>query len=150
MDIRIEGLGECQFLSPLRYRHFGAETFKTDLHRVLYDDSLESVSQSFGKGETPLSFELTGPRERIFFDPPKTTAAIVTCGGLCPGLNDIIRGIVMELYHGYGATRIYGIRYGYQGLIPRARKFLPDPGSAVPLGGGMRSSWTAAPPAGKA
>jgi 6-phosphofructokinase 1 len=119
MDIPIEGLGECQFLSPLRYRHFGAETFKTDLHRVLYDDSLASVSQNFGKGEIPLSFELAGPRERIFFDPPKTTAAIVTCGGLCPGLNDIIRGIVMELYHGYGVTRIYGIRYGYQGLIPR-------------------------------
>ncbi|MBW0000789.1 MAG: ATP-dependent 6-phosphofructokinase [Verrucomicrobia bacterium] len=118
MDIRIEGLGECQFFSPLRYRHFGAETFKTDVHRVLYDDSLENVSHIFDKGETPLSFELAGPRERIFFDPPKTTAAIVTCGGLCPGLNDVIRGIVMELYSGYGVTRIYGIRYGYQGLIP--------------------------------
>jgi 6-phosphofructokinase 1 len=60
-----------------------------------------------------------GPREQLYFDPPKTTAAIVTCGGLCPGLNDIIRGIVMELYTRYGVTRIYGIRYGYEGLVPR-------------------------------
>ena len=119
MDVQIQTLGECRYLSPLRYRHLEAEKFKTDTHRVLFDDSLQSVTKSLAAGETPLSFELAGPRERIFFDPPKTTAAIVTCGGLCPGLNDIIRGIVMELYCGYGATRVYGIRYGYAGLIPR-------------------------------
>ncbi len=119
MDVETETLGECVFFSPLRHRHYGTEKFKTAQHRVLFDDSPESVGAAFARGETPLSFELAGPRERSFFDPPKTTAAIVTCGGLCPGVNDIIRGLVNELYNRYGVTRIYGVRYGYEGLVPR-------------------------------
>jgi 6-phosphofructokinase 1 len=113
----IESLGEAQYLSPLRHGH--SERFKSESHRVLYDDRLPASQEVFGRGEIPLSFEIAGPREKIFFDPPKATAAIVTCGGLCPGQNDIIRGIVNELYNHYGTTRIYGIRYGYEGLVPR-------------------------------
>jgi 6-phosphofructokinase 1 len=71
--------------------------------------------------EIPLSLEIAGPREHIFFDPSKTKAAIVTCGGLCPGINDVIRSIVMELYYRYGVQNIVGIKYGFQGLIPRYR-----------------------------
>ena len=55
----------------------------------------------------------------IYFDPAKTTVGIVTCGGLCPGLNDIIRGIVIQCYQQYGITRVYGFRYGYEGLVQR-------------------------------
>ena len=66
-----------------------------------------------------VTFEMAGPRERLFFDPPRTTAGIVTCGGLCPGLNDVIRSLVMELTHRYGVNNVYGFRYGYEGLIPR-------------------------------
>src|ERR1700751_961819 len=113
----IESLGEAQYLSPLRHGH--SERFKSESHRVLYDDRLPASQEAFGRGEIPLTFELAGPREKIFFDPPKATAAIVTCGGLCPGVNDIIRGIVNELYNHYDTTRIYGIRYGYEGLVPR-------------------------------
>jgi 6-phosphofructokinase 1 len=113
----IESLGEAQYLSPLRHGH--SERFKGESHRVLYDDRLPASQEVFGRGEIPLSFEIAGPREKIFFDPPKATAAIVTCGGLCPGVNDIIRGIVNELYNHYGTTRVYGIRFGYEGLVPR-------------------------------
>ncbi len=88
--------------------------FKTDEERVLYNHLASEEGMKSG-----LSFEMAGAREKIFFDPPKTTAAIVTCGGLCPGLNDIIRGIVTQLATRYGVTRIYGFRYGYEGLIPR-------------------------------
>ena len=63
-------------------------------------------------------FEPAGPRRSIFFDPAKVRAGIVTCGGLCPGINDVIRGIVMELAFHYGVQRIYGFRNGYQGFIP--------------------------------
>jgi 6-phosphofructokinase 1 len=69
-------------------------------------------------------FELAGPREKIFFEPKKIKSAIVTCGGLCPGINDVIRAIVMESYYRYGSTEIYGIRYGYGGLHPDT-KFPP-------------------------
>ena len=73
-----------------------------------------------GADLTPrLTFEVAGPRERIYFDPANTTAAVVTCGGLSPGLNDVIRGIVMELWHGYRVTEINGIRYGYEGLVQK-------------------------------
>lgn len=67
---------------------------------------------------TTMYFQLAGPREKIYFNPEKTTAAIVTCGGLCPGLNDVIRSVVMELWHGYGVRKILGIPYGLAGFIP--------------------------------
>ncbi|MDO8941728.1 MAG: ATP-dependent 6-phosphofructokinase, partial [Desulfobacterales bacterium] len=70
-------------------------------------------------GTLPPSYELAGPRERIYFDPSKLKCALVTCGGLCPGLNDIIRSIVLELHYGYGVRNISGVRYGLRGFIPR-------------------------------
>ena len=62
--------------------------------------------------------EKAGPRAKIFFEPAKCKAAIVTCGGLCPGLNNVIRSLFLELHHRYGVPTVLGIRYGYQGLNP--------------------------------
>src|SRR5262249_38423546 len=56
---------------------------------------------------------------RIFFDSARLGCGIVTCGGLCPGLNDVIRAIVLSLHHHYGVRRIHGFRYGYEGLVAR-------------------------------
>ncbi|HQY60315.1 MAG: ATP-dependent 6-phosphofructokinase [Myxococcales bacterium] len=71
-------------------------------------------------GEPPQSLllEKAGPREEIFFEPSYTTAAIVTCGGLCPGINNVIRSMVLQLHHKYRVRRVIGYRYGYQGLDP--------------------------------
>jgi 6-phosphofructokinase 1 len=63
--------------------------------------------------------ELAGPRERLLFDPARLTCGIVTCGGLCPGLNDVIRAIVMSLHHHYGVKDVLGFRFGYEGLVRR-------------------------------
>ena len=92
--------------------------FKIDSDQIMCNDR---VQREFSDAsDTPaLSFEVAGPREHLYFDSAKTTAAIVTCGGLCPGLNDVIRGIVMELWHGYGVREILGIRHGYEGLVQR-------------------------------
>ena len=65
------------------------------------------------------ALRLPGPREKIFFDPSKLACGIVTCGGLCPGLNDVIRSIVLSLHHHYGVRTIYGFPYGYEGLVPK-------------------------------
>jgi 6-phosphofructokinase 1 len=77
-------------------------------------------------GGTPpddmLLFEKAGPRAKLFFDPAVTTAAIVTCGGLCPGLNNVIRSVTRELIRGYGAKSVLGIRGGYRGLDPSVGK----------------------------
>ncbi len=118
MDTTIKSLGPCRIHSPLRRIGPLGVKFRSDTDRVLFDDSLDASQPQAVKNEPPISFEIAGPREHIFFEPERTTAAIVTCGGLCPGLNDVIRGIVMELYYRYGAKKIYGFRYGYEGLIP--------------------------------
>ena len=70
-------------------------------------------------GSAPgLQFEVAGPRDKLFFDGRKTRAGIVTCGGLCPGLNNVIRSLFLELYYGYGVTEVLGFRNGYSGLDP--------------------------------
>lgn len=66
-----------------------------------------------------LQFELAGPRTKLFFDPEQTRAAIVTCGGLCPGLNNVIRSLFLELHYGYGVRDVIGFRGGYSGLDPK-------------------------------
>jgi 6-phosphofructokinase 1 len=69
-------------------------------------------------GEPGLQFEIAGPREKLFFDAAKTRAGIVTCGGLCPGLNNVIRSLFLELHYGYGVAEVIGFRGGYSGLDP--------------------------------
>jgi 6-phosphofructokinase 1 len=68
--------------------------------------------------EAGLFFELAGPRAKLFFDPKQTRAGIVTCGGLCPGLNNVIRSLFLELHYGYGVAEVIGFRGGYGGLDP--------------------------------
>ena len=115
----IRSLGVGQLRSPLQHGGPLGVRFRRDSEHILYDDTLSGFDAARASGDAPVSFEVAGPREHIFFDPAKTTAGIVTCGGLCPGLNDVIRSIVLELYRRYHVTKIYGFRYGYQGLIPR-------------------------------
>jgi len=113
IDTRIEELGSSGIESRIRYRHFVEET-----DRVLLDLSLDHFRRCLEQGTEPVSFEPAGPRRRTFFDPSKLKAAVVTCGGLCPGLNDVIRAVVNELHYIYGVRTIYGVKYGLQGFVP--------------------------------
>ena len=117
----IENLGAARHTSPLQaIRDEASSGFVTDNgHRVLFDHSLNRVRASMENNEEPITIERSGPRQQIFFDPAKTTCAVVTCGGLCPGINDVIRGLVMTLNYAYGVKTIHGIRYGYEGFIGR-------------------------------
>ncbi|MCP4594547.1 MAG: ATP-dependent 6-phosphofructokinase [bacterium] len=107
----VEHVGPRGVTSPYR-----TTRYVSDDERILYDTSV--AAQGAPEGGSPCSFELAGPRERIYFDPSKTRCGVVTCGGLCPGLNDVIRAIVLQLYHWYGVHTVYGFRYGFEGLIP--------------------------------
>lgn len=69
-----------------------------------------------------LKFTKGGPREHVFFEPSKVKAAIVTCGGLCPGLNVVIREVVMSLHFNYEAPEIYGVQWGYKGFYTNPDK----------------------------
>jgi 6-phosphofructokinase 1 len=110
-DFTIRRLGAGRFESPLAARgDWPAPAFVDDEDRILWDDR--------AGGETQATLELAGPRRTIFFDPAAVRLGIVTCGGLCPGLNDVVRGLVMEAWHRYGVRRILGLRYGFRGLVP--------------------------------
>lgn len=113
-DFVISDLGERKIASPLNIGYF-----TSDSKRLLFDCYLNSYTNRKNEQGLPLSVEMAGPREKIFFDPSKTKAAIVTCGGLCPGINDVIRSITMELFYRYGVQDIIGIKYGFRGLIPK-------------------------------
>ncbi|GAB2275831.1 ATP-dependent 6-phosphofructokinase 3 [Dionaea muscipula] len=64
-------------------------------------------------------FRRAGPRQRVCFQSDDVHACIVTCGGLCPGLNTVIREIVCSLYKMYGVSKVLGIEGGYKGFYSR-------------------------------
>jgi len=121
-DLVVATLGPCRIDSPLKPLIDARKTtehYVDEFDRVLFHDTLgDVVATGLSPAELP-GFEPAGPRRSIFFDPAKLRVGIVTCGGLCPGINDVIRGLVMELTFHYGVQRIHGFRNGYQGFIPR-------------------------------
>jgi 6-phosphofructokinase 1 len=120
-ELSIDTLGPCRITSPMAHlleARGTSEHYVDAQDRVLLDDTLAGIS---ARGVPPRDLpgmEPCGPRRQIFFDPAKTRAAIVTCGGLCPGLNDVIAGLVRSLTYHYKVRRVVGIRNGYQGFVP--------------------------------
>lgn len=112
IDPSITSLGEPQIASPLLYCRPAPESG----HPIYVDCD---CATGLGPLESPIVFEAAGPRRKLYFDPTKTKCAIVTCGGLCPGINDVIRAIVLEAHHAYNVPAVLGIRYGLQGFIPK-------------------------------
>jgi 6-phosphofructokinase 1 len=108
--MNITNLGEARYASPIG--HAVSETARVP-EKLVRDPAMDAAES----GEA-LEFELAGPRAKLFFDPRTTRAGIVTCGGLCPGLNNVIRSVFLELYHGYGIPEVLGFRNGYSGLDP--------------------------------
>ena len=113
-NFEIERLGPCKIPSPIRNPVFVAEDA-----RMLLTSDTAILKRCIEKGLPLPSFEVSGPHEKIFHDPAWSRAAILTAGGLCPGLNHVIKGLVEILSFDYGIRTIYGIRYGYRGLAAR-------------------------------
>ena len=109
-ETTVPALGTANIDSPLSYKRFVDEDDAVQVE--IYRKALA------GKGPHAM-FEHAGPRKKIFFDPSKTKCAVVTCGGLCPGINNVIRSMVYEAFYNYGVTTFFGIRYGLQGFIPQ-------------------------------
>ena len=103
----VSTLGEARFASPISA---AVDDWLRIPERIVRDSRALSASE--------LLFELAGPRARLFFDPATVRAGVVTCGGLCPGLNDVIRSVFLELRYGYGVDEVLGFQGGYQGLDP--------------------------------
>jgi len=119
-DLQVKTLGVCQQESPLTARLGSAIMHRVgEADRVLLEDQQAKLALGPSHPWELPSFELAGPRNKIFFDPAKLRCGIVTCGGLCPGINNVIRGLVLELTHAYGAPEIFGFRYGFEGMVAR-------------------------------
>jgi 6-phosphofructokinase 1 len=120
-DFSIPTLGTAKIPSPLPYSHVRGDdiaNYGNDQERVLFDVDIPNPD---AEAETERGLlEKAGPREKIYFAPGHVNAGIVTCGGLCPGLNDVIRAVTRCLWYRYGVRRITGIRFGYQGLLPES------------------------------
>jgi 6-phosphofructokinase 1 len=113
-QLEIQRLGECRIASPIK-----GIRFLENGDRVLLSSSLETINGILDQGGKLPAFEKAGPRSKIYFDPSKLKCGIVTCGGLCPGLNDVIRAVVLSLYHNYKVKTVFGFPYGYEGLTYR-------------------------------
>lgn len=145
----IENLGKASVQSPIA--SIDSSHFLDDGERIVMDPRAREIDRCFKAGSGLDSFEVAGSRNPIFFNPSKVTAAIVTCGGLCPGLNAVIRSIVLQLRHRYGVTKILGVRYGYQGLARSAQEqpvnLTPEFVDGIHLqGGSVLGSSRGAPP----
>jgi 6-phosphofructokinase 1 len=119
IDATVMTLGEAKIMSPIKARekHEGARRFVADGERILVNIAENEVMKAARGRKKVFSFERAGPRSNIFFDPSKLRCAIVSCGGLCPGINGIVRAVVLALYYNYGVHNIHGIRYGLEGFI---------------------------------
>ena len=112
-DLSIETVGTGTLKSPMK----GIQ-FVSDGDRISLTTDVNRIKKFIDSGKEIPSLEAAGPRETIFHDPAWTRAGIVTCGGLCPGLNNVIKGLVQVLWFDYGVRNIFGIPYGYRGLNP--------------------------------
>ena len=110
----VDKLGDCTVKNPLT----GCE-FVPENSRVLFGNDEKILRAMIAENKVLPSFEKAGPRQKIYHDPNWVRAAIVTCGGLCPGINDVIKGLVETLSYGYDVKNIFGIPYGYRGFIPK-------------------------------
>ena len=111
-ELEIATLGACRHPSPLP----ADEPFVDEGGRVLVPSVAGELAPYLERAAPAPSFEPAGPRERLFFEPSAVTCGILTCGGLCPGLNDVVRSLVLRLTYAYGVRRVLGFRYGYAGL----------------------------------
>jgi 6-phosphofructokinase 1 len=147
-DFSIASLGERSIFSPIVLSKKAGDyiaDYVVDHQYIIYDILVNSeeftaqhtLGRTFAKQEL---IQRAGPREMIYFDPSKVHAGIVTCGGLCPGLNNVVYSIVLGLWYLYGVRRISGIQFGYRGFLPEFRlptvELTPDSVEGIDLQGG--------------
>ena len=129
LDFTVKTLeGICSIPSPLNLKNTDGDDeydYVKDGERILFDASTKSIEEFQKTGKMPVSFEKAGPKQFIYFQPDKTKVAIVTAGGLCPGLNNVIKGLVTQLNQRYKVHNVVGVKYGFRGftdgfeLVPR-------------------------------
>ncbi len=136
-DLVIEKFGSSNIASPITK---SSRYFANDSEKILLYSHVKDIKACQSDDRALPMLEKAGPRKKIFFDAKKINCGIVTCGGLCPGLNDVIRTIVLSLTWQYEVKKIFGFRYGYAGLSSNAPKepliLTPESVNEIHLKGG--------------
>ncbi len=117
MNLEIQRVGAPEHKSHIDLTINQSPIFVGDDEKIMSLINTADIKSMHEQGFEVPSFEKAGPRENIYFEPGKTVSAVITCGGLCPGLNSVIRGVVLMNYYRYGNPITYGIKYGYEGLV---------------------------------
>ncbi|WP_020614411.1 ATP-dependent 6-phosphofructokinase [Sediminispirochaeta bajacaliforniensis] len=118
-DFSVPSLGEPNIQSPIKMSTVKGDSianYVSDSERILFEIDA-AAGDTRGPFKTEELLERAGPREKVYFNPAHVHAAVVTCGGLCPGLNNVVRAIVRCLWYSYGIKRITGIKNGYRGFL---------------------------------
>ncbi len=121
-QLSVDALGEPRVPSPLGLSTVLGDNianYVDESETVLCHHNRSVVENRLREGAPLPAFEKAGPRQSIYFDPSGTSAGIVTCGGLCPGINNVIRSLVMSLHYRYRVNTVFGFRFGFRGFIPR-------------------------------
>lgn len=119
-DFTVEQLGECKVPSPIELSREHGEfraNYVRDTSFVRYNLNIFDPENISGDSVKSNLMQKAGPREFIYFNPAHVTAGICTCGGICPGLNDVVRSVVRCLWLRYGVKRIKGFRFGFKGFF---------------------------------
>ncbi len=120
LDFNVEALGKAKLKTPINMSTVlgdGFANYVSDNDRVLFSVATKVDEKGNRVPAREETMELAGPRELIYFNPKHVHVAICTCGGICPGLNNVIRAVVRCFWYRYGVRRISGIQYGYNGLL---------------------------------
>ncbi|HKM07837.1 MAG TPA: 6-phosphofructokinase, partial [Sphaerochaeta sp.] len=120
IDFTIPNLGEAKIFSPILMsssHNDGQADYVSDDDHILYSIDTDIDDKGHPVPRHDETVELAGPRQKIYYNPAHTHAAITTCGGICPGMNNVIRAVVRCFWYRYGVRRISGVQFGYQGLL---------------------------------
>lgn len=99
--------------------------FLSDDDKLAFNPHVQNITDHLKNGGTIPAFEVAGPRAKLAFNPSETKIAIATCGGLCPGINTVVRSIVLQAWHRYGVREIIGAKFGYHGFGKNREDFIP-------------------------
>ena len=119
-DFTISTLGECKIPSPIHLSTVPGDliaNYVSDDESIQYEIAVDPKKLNFSLKRNEL-IQIAGPRQKIYFNPGHVHVGILTCGGICPGLNDVIRSVVRCLEFNYNVRRISGIKFGFRGLLP--------------------------------
>jgi len=112
-DLKVSTLGRCEIPVP---RRSATMPFIDEARGIVLSADAADLQACVQSGQPLPAFEPAGLRETIYFNPATVACGIVTCGGLCPGINNVIRSIVLTLTYTFGVSGVRGFRYGYAGL----------------------------------